>query len=219
MLFAASTFLVLFRHSSQEFQNQEHETGQGGKKSILSYLIHAPIIIFANFIYAANVEAFATFFPIYSVEFGIVEQLSLSYMTILGIGGTLLVIPLCWISDYFDKTLMLLGSALVVACGIVALPYVIAVPQLAFAYMFFLGGFDAMIYAMGIALLGIKYKDDELVGATTAFTIMWSCGAIFGVSSTGFIMENWGAVTFPYITSSVIFCYVILSFLMYKYKS
>ena len=60
-------------------------------------------IMFLNFTYAAAVEAFIAFFPLFGIHIGLGEARSLSLLTVFAIGGVVLQLPLGWFADHVNR--------------------------------------------------------------------------------------------------------------------
>ena len=71
--------------------------------SLIRIFRFVPHIMLLNLIYAAAVEAFIAFFPLYGIHIGIGEARSLSLLTTFALGGVFLQLPLGWLADHMHR--------------------------------------------------------------------------------------------------------------------
>ena len=82
-----------------------------------------------------------------------------------------LALPLGWVADHVNRMGMLVVIILFTMVGLLAMPYVLPLqPWMVFLFMFAFGGVEGMIYALGVVLIGERFKGAQLAAATTAFT-------------------------------------------------
>ncbi len=168
----------------------------------------APTIMLANLAYAAVVESSITFFPLFGMHFGLSEGFALTLMTLSGFGGMLLVLPLGWLADKVDKMGMLSAIVLLSALGLLSMPLFIAHPVLAPLLIFIIGGIEGMVYALGVMLVGERFKGAMLAGATTVFTTFWGVGTVIGPLVTGAGMDRFGAPSMAWILGAMLLVYL-----------
>jgi len=113
-----------------------------------------PHIMLLNLTYAAAVEAFIAFFPLFGIHIGLGEARSLSLLTTFALGGVFLQMPLGWLADHMSRTTLLLACVLLTMVGFMAMPEMIGSPVAGPVFAFSLGGIEGMIYALGVILLG-----------------------------------------------------------------
>ena len=77
--------------------------------------------------------------------------------------------------------------------GLMILPYVLATSWLAQVFAFVFGGIEGMIYALGVILIGERFKGAMLATASSAFTACWAVGTVIGPFLVGWGMDGWGA--------------------------
>ena len=177
----------------------------------------APVIMFANLIYAASVEAQITFFPLFGMSLGLSEPSSLSLMTLIAVGGMVLIIPLGWLADRVDRMGLMVVCVMACALGFFALPWVIGLGFVeAGVFAFFFGGVEGMIYALGVTLIGERFKGAELASATTAFTVCWGIGTILGPLAAGVGMDLLGDHTLAWIAGLFFLFYLPLPFTAWR---
>jgi MFS family permease len=77
--------------------------------------------------------------------------------------------------------------------GLLAMPHVLVHPVLAQLLALAFGGVEGMIYALGLMLLGERFKGSTLAAASTTFTASWAAGILLGPFVVGAGMDWFGA--------------------------
>jgi len=171
-----------------------------------------PHIMILNLIYAAAIEAFIAFFPLFGIHIGLGEARSLSLLTVFAFGGVVLQMPLGWLADHVHRQRLLLSCILLTVVGFVMLPKFITLAVSGPLLTFALGGVEGMIYAMGMILLGQRFRGTELASASVLFTGMWGVGTMFGPVIVGAGMDWLGADSFPYLVAAIFATYIPVYF-------
>ena len=152
----------------------------------------APTVMLANVVYAAAAESLLTFFPLFGMSLGLSENFTLYLMTMVGLGTMILVMPISWLADRIDRMGMLLASIVLTMAGLLAMPWLVTVPVAAEIYAFVFGGVEGMIYALGVILIGERFRGAMLATATTMFTACWGAGTVIGPLMVGIGMDLHG---------------------------
>ncbi len=207
-LFIAAASLPLFwLHNVAEADGSEEHL------SLLRIFRIVPYIMLLNLTYAAVIESFIAFFPLFGIHIGLGEARSLSLLTTFALGGVVLQLPLGWLADHMPRHTLLLLCLVATLIGFLVLPEVIAHrvggPMFAFA----LGGVESMIYVLGIILLGQKFRGAELAAASVLFTGMWGAGMILGPAAVGVGMDVFGDSSMPYLIAAIYAVYLPVYFL------
>lgn len=185
-----------------------HEEGPEGLWRIFWL---APVIMLANVVYAASVESIITFFPLFGAALGVSETYALWLMTVIAFGGMLLVLPLGWVADKVDRMGMLAVCVALTIVGFAFMPLAVQAPPWAgglFAFVF--GGVEGMIYALGVMLIGERFRGVALATATTAFTAGWGAGTIIGPLVSGIAMDLLGNTTLAWVAGAFFLVYLPL---------
>jgi MFS family permease len=198
-----AAFIILAGLPLFWLKGRNHYADQGSPPGIWTIFRLVPDIMFLNFTYAAAVEAFLAFFPLFGLQIGLGEVRSLSLLTAFGIGGVVLQLPLGWLADQVNRRKMLLACVLLTVAGFIILPNVISLKLVAPFFSFALGGVEGMIYAMGVILLGQRFRGVELATASVVFTTMWGAGAMVGPGLVGAGMDLMGAQAMPYLIAAL----------------
>jgi MFS family permease len=156
---------------------------------LLAFLWLAPTAMLANFTIAAADSALITFLPLYSMDLGLEESLSLYLITAMGLGGIACQVPIGWLADHMERRLLLAASvvALAVACSV--MPLLTALTPWNWIVLFLVGGILGSLYTLGLILLGERFRGGELAGATAVFSSMWGIGSIVGLPIAGGAMD------------------------------
>ena len=198
--------LPLFLVSRDRF-NLKREARQG----IWKVFLLAPVIMLANVTYASVVESMITFFPLYGLHLGMTQEFTLGLMTIMGVGSMFLVLPLSWVADHVNRMGMLVFIILLTMVLLLAFPHVMQMERsLIYIFAFVFGGSEAMIYTLGVVLIGERFKGAQLAEATTAFTACWGAGTIIGPLLVGIGMDWLGNESMVLIIFALFACYLPL---------
>ena len=181
------------------------------KQGVWKIFLLAPVIMLANVTYASVVESMITFFPLYGLHLGMTLEFTLGLMTIMGVGGMFLVLPLSWMADHVNRMGMLVFIILLTMVLLLAFPHVLQMDRrLIYIFVFVFGGTEAMIYTLGVVLIGERFKGAQLGIATTAFTACWGAGTIIGPLLVGIGMDWFGNDSMVLVIVAMFACYLPL---------
>jgi len=167
-----------------------------------------PHIMLLNLAYAAAIEAFIAFFPLFGIHIGLGEARSLSLLTTFALGGVVLQLPLGWLADHVHRQKLLLSCILLTMTGFALLPEIIAKPVSGPVFAFALGGVEGMIYALGVILLGQRFRGPDLAAASVLYTGMWAAGTMIGPLAVGMGMDMLGNNSMSYLIAAIYLCYL-----------
>jgi len=185
MILLAGVPLFMVTHQKIGRAEEKHE-------GLWKVFLMAPTIMIANVVYAAGAESLLTFFPIFGMSLGLEENATLALLTIIGLGAMVLVMPISWLADHVDRMGLLAICVVLTMAGLLLMPWLIQVPVFANIFAFFFGGVEGMIYALGVILVGQKFRGAMLAAATTMFTACWGAGTMLGPLLVGIGMDQWG---------------------------
>jgi MFS family permease len=169
-------------------------------------------IMLLNLTYAAAVEAFIAFFPLFGIHIGLEEARSLSLLATFALGGVVLQLPLGWLADRMHRQKLLLLCLIVTMTGFLILPKVVSQSVAGPVFVFALGGAEGMIYALGVILLGQRFRGAELAAASVLFTGMWGAGTMLGPAIVGAGMDVFGDNAMPYLIAAIYAIYLPVLF-------
>ena len=182
-----------------------------GNQGIWRIFLLAPVIMLANVVYAVSAESLLTFFPLYGMHLGLTKEFALGLMTIIGVGGMIMALPLGWVADHVNRMGMLVVTMLLTMVGLLAMPHVLPLqPWLVFPFMFVFGGVEGMIYTLGVVLIGERFKGAQLAAATTAFSACWGAGTMLGPLLVGVGMDRFGNGSMVFIIYALFAIYMPL---------
>jgi MFS family permease len=184
-------------------------TGQA-HDGVWKLFLLAPVIMLANVTYAAAAETMITFFPLFGIHLGTSEAFALFLLTMVGVGSMMLILPLGWLADKVNRMGLLAACVLLTLLGLLVMPYVLHSQWLATAFFFAFGGIEGMIYALGVILVGERFKGHQLAAASTAFTACWAVGTIAGPMLAGIGMDYFGAERLPLLIGVFFLLYLPL---------
>ena len=173
----------------------------------------------ANVVYAAAAESLLTFFPLFGMSLGLTEGFTLYLMTIVGLGTMILVMPISWLADRVDRMGLLLACVLGTMAGLLVMPWLVTKPLIAEVYAFLFGGVEGMIYALGVILIGQKFRGAMLASATTMFTACWGAGTVLGPLLVGVGMDRFGAPSMALIILAFYAVFLPMPILSYLRKT
>jgi len=188
--------------------NQADSEAGKNPVSLMRIFRLVPYIMVLNLTYAAAIEAFIAFFPLFGIHIGLGEARSLSLLTTFALGGVFLQIPLGWLADHVRRHALLVACIVFTLIGFAAMPTFIAMPVIGPVFAFSLGGVEGMIYALGVILLGQNFRGAELAAASVLFTGMWGAGTMIGPLMVGAGMDVFGNDSMAYLISSIYVCYL-----------
>ena len=109
----------------------------------------------------------------------------------MGIGSLLMQYPVGWLADHMDRRRLLTSIMSVVVVGTLFLPWVLRSGLwIAYPFIIVYGGFFSTLYALGVVLLGERFRGGELAAASAGFTLMWASGIAIGPPVTGFFYDH-----------------------------
>jgi MFS family permease len=179
LMMSALLTLGLARHVPGDFSSER-------RLRIFSLIRLWPVPFLLNFLFAASIEALASFFSLMGVRLGLLEATTLALLAAMGIGSLMMQYPIGWLADHMDRRRLVNAIVIVVAGGTLLLPWVLQA-GLAVAYPFIIvyGGLISTLYALGVVLLGERFRGGELAAASAGFTLMWAMGFALGPPIAG----------------------------------
>jgi len=188
--------------------NEADADGDKTHTSLWRIFRFVPHIMLLNLTYAAAIESFIAFFPLFGIHIGLGEARSLSLLTTFALGGVILQLPLGWLADHVHRQKLLLSCIVLTMIGFAALPDMIARPVAGSIFAFMLGGVEGMIYALGVILLGQRFRGTELAAASVLYTGMWAAGTMIGPLVVGAGMDVLGDDWMASLVAAFYLCYL-----------
>jgi MFS family permease len=199
-------------------RNESAADGHDSHPSLMRIFRLVPDIMLLNLTYAAAVEAFLAFFPLFGIHIGLTEARSLSLLATFALGGVVLQLPLGWLADRMHRHQLLLICVVTTMIGFLVLPQVVSMRVSGPAFIFVLGGVEGMIYALGVILLGQRFRGVDLAAASVLFTGMWGAGTMLGPAIVGAGMDVLGDQSMPYLIAVIYLIYLPVFFIARKFS-
>ena len=151
----------------------------------------APTVMTAALTDGFVMGALFAFFLIYAQRMGFDEENALVMFIVLSVGNATLQYLVGMLADRFNKRILLIVFALLVAAGTALLPFAMGHPLLLWPTLFLWGGIMGGIYTCGIALIGERFRRDELAAANASFIFTYEFGHLLGPAVAGIAMAIW----------------------------
>jgi len=151
----------------------------------------APTVMTAALTDGFVMGALFAFFLIYAQRMGFDEENALVMFIVLSVGNATLQYLVGMLADRYNKRALLIVFALLVAGGTTLLPFVMSSPLLLWPTLFLWGGIMGGIYTCGIALIGERFRRDEMAAANASFIFTYEFGHLLGPAVAGIAMAIW----------------------------
>jgi MFS family permease len=158
---------------------------------LLAAMRRAPTVMSAALTDGFVMGALFAFFLIYAQRMGFDEENALVMFIVLSVGNATLQYLVGMLADRFNKRMLLIVFALLVAGGTLLLPFAMSDPLLLWPTLFLWGGIMGGIYTCGIALIGERFRRDELAAANASFIFTYEFGHLLGPTVAGIAMALW----------------------------
>lgn len=155
----------------------------------VTVVVLAPLAMFAAFACGLGEQVAFSFLPVYAVGAGVSADTGALWLSAFVMGNVVLQWPIGWLADRVDRRLVLAGCALASAAlaGSLALldPHGSGILVLLLAW----GGVSFGIYSVGLALLGQRFRGDDIARANAALTSVYTFGGMVGPPIAGSALE------------------------------
>lgn len=151
----------------------------------------APTVMSAALTDGFVLGALFGFFLIYAQRMGFAEERALMMFMVLSVGNAVLQYGVGLLADRVNRRMLLIVFALLVAAGTALLPFAMGDSLLIWPLLFFWGGIMGGIYTCGLALVGERFRRDELAAANASFIFTYEFGHLLGPAVAGVAMAIW----------------------------
>ncbi|MEE9300315.1 MAG: MFS transporter [Alphaproteobacteria bacterium] len=179
------------------------------------FLILAPVAMLVCLAFAAVEGVLVSFLPIYGMHVGLSQEVSISLITVMALGGIAVQLPVGWLADRMDRRLLTSVCAFIALIGVLLMPVAVNVLIWKWPYFFVLGGALAALYTLGMVLLGERFKDADLAAATALFGVMWGVGSVIGPPLGGIGIELWDPHGMPVAVALMLAVFLPLPVIAY----
>lgn len=157
---------------------QEPALGGHASAPIAAFLRLAPLAMLSCFATAALDTALVTFLPLYADGIGVEAARALYLLTIMGLGGILLVYPFGWLADRVNRRVLTLAIVVLLIAATASIPLMMQIPPADLLFFFVVGGLLGALYTMANVHMGERFRGADLAAASTMFAVMWGIGAL-----------------------------------------
>ncbi len=157
-------------------------------KNLLDLIKKCPLAMSAILALAITQTALFSLLPLYAIRVGMSETLANLTLFALLIGNIMLQLPLGWLLDRLPKRLVLAACCACTMLGLLLTPLVIGTPWM-WPILVVAGATGYGIYTTVLSVLGSRFRGHDLIQATTACSMAWAIGALFGSASGGMVMD------------------------------
>ena len=148
-------------------------------------------------------SAFWSLTPLFGVAIGLDTARIATLMSVIIIGGVALQWPAGWLSDRFDRRLVITAmTALLTAVSVAFFLFADADWLVLLAIAFGFGGFSLTLYSLAVAHTNDQTGDIDLVQVSAGLLLMFGAGSVIGPIAAGVVMERLGpASLFAFIAA------------------
>jgi MFS family permease len=156
-------------------------------------------------------SAFRTLSPVYAEEIGMSVADIVTFVAVGIIGGAVIQYPLGYLSDLWDRRMVLLLStagALLSALAIVSLAG--TDPLVNFIAVFIFGSFAMPLFSLSAAHANDRAGKGEFVLVNAALMLFYSFGAIGGPFAASWFMERFGPQSLFSFTATIYAIFILI---------
>ena len=176
---------------------------EGGFARILLLM---PALLLGALASGLGEQAAFAFLPIYALRSGVPAETGVLWLSAFVIGNIALQWPIGWLADHLDRRRVLAGCALASAALTACLPMLDATGHAILFLLLAWGGISFAIYSVGLALLGQRFRGDDIARANTALTSIYTLGGMIGPPIAGTALDLAGR---PGFGLSLAGCYAV----------
>lgn len=181
---------------------------QKSSKKIWEIVKSYPIPIIGSMVADFIFFSLSNFIILYGIAHNMAEEEAVYFVTYMVMGSILLEIPIGWLSDKVNRSIMMSICSLAIIGAVHLLEYNIENDYIRPLATFILAGSMGGIYTASLGLIGDKFRGDELAKANAAFAMMGCLGCIIGTCATGFLMDQFSSKGLVYSLSSISILYL-----------
>lgn len=177
VLISGALSLTLMAHDTQP---QTPESKRHGK--LFSVI---PVALCGAFIAGFAETSSVSFLAGYSLSAGYLLTAATLLISVFGMGGTLLQLPIGWMADRSSYKTGQLVCGLILLLGTVAIPFSQPFPWLATCVVFIWGGAIGGMNTLAVIEAGDRVSEHQVSTAMTAIAMFYTLGSVIGPIATG----------------------------------
>lgn len=174
-----------------------YDLGRASAQSPLAVFAEQPLLVFTVALFGLYEAAVMTLLPIWGVRIGLGDRLGAATVSAVYFGAIALQVPIGWLSDKFERRLVLRLCAALGLAGAALLPLASGTMPALFALLFLWGGFTTAIYPLALAIAGERFRGAALVNVNAAIVIGYGLGALTGPPLGGAALDMWNPQGLP----------------------
>ncbi len=150
--------------------------------------------------------------PVYTTTIGYDVSQTSFFIAFLILGGICGQVPIGWLSDRFDRRLVLTGVMLFIGV-LSSIAYLAPANNIPLAYVliFFLGCLTLTIYSLALAHTNDHLEKEQIMSASASMVLANGAGASISPILVSFLMENVGIEAFYSTISVISFCMFVFA--------
>jgi MFS family permease len=163
-------------------------------------------------------SSFRTLSPVYAEQIGMSVTDVVTFVSVGIIGGAIIQYPLGYLSDLWDRRMVLLlttGGAMVAALALVF--FAGSSTFLNFALIFIFGSFAMPLFSLSAAHANDRADKGDFVVVNAALMLFYSFGAIGGPLSASWVMQRFGPHALFVFSAIVYFTFILI--ILYRMRA
>lgn len=144
-----------------------------------------PVALCGAFIAGFSETSSVSFLGAYSLSTGYVLTAATLLISVFGLGGTVLQLPIGWMADRSSYKTGQLVCGLVVLLGTLAIPFSQSLPWLSTLIVFVWGGAIGGMNTLAVIEAGDRVAEHQVSTAMTAIALFYTLGSVLGPIATG----------------------------------
>jgi MFS family permease len=177
--------------------------------NVLGAVRIAPVVLFAGLAGGAAESALYVLLPLYGTDSGYDLASAARLLTWFYIGNVVLQFPLGYVADRFGRFRLLQLCVTGTMIGAILLPLLFEHLLPLRAMLLLWGGVTMGIYTLSLALLGERFKPDDLSAANAAYVMMYEFGGLGGPITAGGMMDTMGPQGLPLFAAIIMAIYLV----------
>lgn len=176
---------------------------------LLTMFVLAPLALGAALAYGLVETSMFALFPLYALDLGANESRAALLLAVFVAGNIALQIPIGWCGDRAGRARVLQLCCVFGAGALLVLPVAMTGSTwLLLPLLFVTGGVLGALYVLSLALLGERFRGQDLAVANTAFVLAFQSGSMVGPPAAGGAMETLGPDALPLVLAGVLMIFL-----------
>lgn len=144
-----------------------------------------PVALCGAFIAGFAETSSVTFLAGYSISAGYLLATATVLVSVFGLGGTVLQLPIGWMADKSTYRISQLICGLILIAGALVIPFCHAIPWLTAFIVFLWGGAIGGMNTLAVIEAGDRVGEHQVSTAMTAIAMFYTLGSVLGPIATG----------------------------------